>query len=307
MALATGLGFIIRAGIGKGEEFEQKRKTKKTFNLPVFPHVVPKTGTAFGQNGYKLFLTAITIIGTSTRISCARLVGPHLTIIAFDPVLYRRSKEKMYSTVEERSFATYIFVSKRRMPLPKERMAVVKMQRLTLVNEALSSEIAIKSSVSEPSQRSDHEVSPSTSHTNVCDQPGCSTSRIGCDDLQVELSTSHIEKTLHCDKAVQVNIKPNYRSKGVNALPPNKAVMADRGFKDLSCLLEAKRCTLIRPPSVSKSTPSTKNEVKLSKRIAALRIHVERILEDLSKFCVGHKACEFKIFINLEHKTWFIQ
>ncbi|KAF9404882.1 hypothetical protein HW555_014119 [Spodoptera exigua] len=447
---------------------------------------------------------------------------------------------------EERSFATYIFVSKRRMPLPKERMAVVKMQRLTLVNEALSSEIAIKSSVSEPSQRSDHEVSPSTSHTNVCDQPGCSTSRIGCDDLQVELSTSHIEKTLHCDKAVQVNIKPNYRSKGVNvniptkkqnvalspfpfvtqnigtspvklsvlkrklftentadtisissyfsstsstdyepsyqsessevlsdsekekqfkyemcsimltaiekepkmllglpkqsyhlikllsdniplpskhilitlkkiklnesfsilalqfgcsqsticrifsrsisliaaklkdlivwpassdiynnlpisfrrrygnvvsiidcleiqiekpsnavhqsltwsqykkcntlkylisctpdglinfisdgyggratdvmivqdssylqALPPNKAVMADRGFKDLSCLLEAKRCTLIRPPSVSKSTPSTKNEVKLSKRIAALRIHVERVINRLREF-----------------------
>ncbi|KAH9635598.1 hypothetical protein HF086_012267 [Spodoptera exigua] len=415
----------------------------------------------------------------------------------------------------------HIFLcQKRRMPLPKERMAVVKMQRLTLVNEALSSEIAIKSSVSEPSQRSDHEVSPSTSHTNVCDQPGCSTSRIGCDDLQVELSTSHIEKTLHCDKAVQVNIKPNYRSKGTSpvklsvlkrklftentadtisissyfstsstdyepsyqsessevlsdsekekqfkyemcsimltaiekepkmllglpkqsyhlikllsdniplpskhilitlkkiklnesfsilalqfgcsqsticrifsrsisliaaklkdlivwpassdiynnlpisfrrrygnvvsiidcleiqiekpsnavhqsltwsqykkcntlkylisctpdglinfisdgyggratdvmivqdssylqALPPNKAVMADRGFKDLSCLLEAKRCTLIRPPSVSKSTPSTKNEVKLSKRIAALRIHVERVINRLREF-----------------------
>ncbi|XP_045491566.1 uncharacterized protein LOC123691291 isoform X2 [Colias croceus] len=114
----------------------------------------------------------------------------------------------------------HIFLcQKRRMPLPKERMAVVKMQRLTLVNEALSSEIAIKSSVSEPSQRSDHELNPSTSYTNICDQPGCSTSRIGCDALQ--------------------------------ALPPNKAVMADRGFKDLSCLLEAKRCTLIRPPSVS--------------------------------------------------------
>ncbi|XP_075989241.1 uncharacterized protein LOC142985137 isoform X5 [Anticarsia gemmatalis] len=78
----------------------------------------------------------------------------------------------------------HIFLcQKRRMPLPKERMAAVKMQRLTLVNEALSSEIAIKSSVSEPSQRSDDEVSPSTSHTNVCDEPGCSTSR-RCDDLQ---------------------------------------------------------------------------------------------------------------------------
>ncbi|CAG4961098.1 unnamed protein product [Colias eurytheme] len=68
------------------------------------------------------------------------------------------------------------------------------------------------------------------------------------------------------------------------ALPPNKAVMADRGFKDLSCLLEAKRCSLIRPPSVSKSTPSTKNEVKLSKRIAALRIHAEWVIKRLREF-----------------------
>lgn len=79
-------------------------------------------------------------------------------------------------------------------------------------------------------------------------------------------------------------------------LPPNKTVMTDRGFKDLSCLLEAKKCTLIRPPSVSKSTLSTKNEVKLSKQIAALRIHVEQVKNRLREFhillphaCVDHK------------------
>ncbi|KAF9410765.1 hypothetical protein HW555_010247 [Spodoptera exigua] len=427
------------------------------------------------------------------------------------------SKEKMYSMVEERSFATYIFVSKRRMPLPKERMAVVKMQRLTLVNEALSSEIAIKSSVSEPSQRSDHESFPllilrrhcivtklcklilnrnyrskgvnvniptkkqnvalspfpfvtqnigtspvklsvlkrklftentadtisissyfSTSSTDyepsyqsessevlsdsekekqfkyeMCSimltaiekepkmllglpkqsyhlikllsdniplpskhilitlkkiklnesfsilalQFGCSQSTIcrifsrsisliaaklkdlivwpassdiynnlpisfrrrygnvvsiiDCLEIQIEKPSNAVHQSLTWSQYKKCNTLKylisctpdgliNFISDGyggratdvmivqdssyLQALPPNKAVMADRGFKDLSCLLEAKRCTLIRPPSVSKSTPSTKNEVKLSKRIAALRIHVERVINRLREF-----------------------
>ncbi|CAG4906830.1 unnamed protein product [Colias eurytheme] len=254
----------------------------------------------------------------------------------------------------------HIFLcQKQRMPLPKERKAVVKMQRLTLVNEALSSEIAIKSSVSEPSQRSDHEGSPSTSHTNICDQPGCSTSRIGCDDLQkylipdliaaklkdliawpassdiynnlwyrnvvsiidcleiqIEKPSNAVHQSLtwsqykkcntlkyfiSCTPDVLINFfSDGYGGRAADvmivqdssylqqALPPNKAVMAERGFKDLSCLPEAKRCTLIRPPSVSKSTPSTKNEVELSKRIAALRIHVERVIYRLREF---HMLC----------------
>lgn len=81
----------------------------------------------------------------------------------------------------------------------------------------------------------------------------------------------------------------------LQCLPTNKAVMADRGFKDLTSLLHSKKCTLIRPPSVSKSTPSTKDEVKLSKQIAALRIHVERVINRLREFhmllphaCVDH-------------------
>ncbi|KAF9810427.1 hypothetical protein SFRURICE_019025 [Spodoptera frugiperda] len=70
----------------------------------------------------------------------------------------------------------------------------------------------------------------------------------------------------------------------LDCLPPKKAVMADRGFKDLSHLLGARDCTLVRPPSVSQSNPSTKDEVKQSKRIAALRIHVERVINRLREF-----------------------
>lgn len=81
----------------------------------------------------------------------------------------------------------------------------------------------------------------------------------------------------------------------LNCLQPNTAVMADRGFKDISHLLGKKDCTLIRPPSVFKSTPCSKEEVKQSKRIAALRIHVERVINRLREFhmllphaCVDH-------------------
>ncbi|XP_037963539.2 uncharacterized protein LOC119691085 [Plutella xylostella] len=81
----------------------------------------------------------------------------------------------------------------------------------------------------------------------------------------------------------------------LECLPSKTAVMADRGFKDLSYLLGKKDCTLIRPPSVYKSTPSSKEDVKQSKRIAALRIHVERVINRLREFamllphaCVDH-------------------
>ncbi|CAB3259036.1 unnamed protein product [Arctia plantaginis] len=78
-------------------------------------------------------------------------------------------------------------------------------------------------------------------------------------------------------------------------LPPQKAVMADRGFKDLTRLLAIKNCSLVRPPSVSQSTPSTKEDVKKSKQIAALRINVERVIGRLREFnmllphaCIDH-------------------
>ncbi|KAF9816532.1 hypothetical protein SFRURICE_010691, partial [Spodoptera frugiperda] len=69
----------------------------------------------------------------------------------------------------------------------------------------------------------------------------------------------------------------------LDCLPPKKAVTADRGFKDLSHLLGARDCTLVRTPSVSQSNP-TQDKVKQSKQIAALRIHVERVINRLREF-----------------------
>lgn len=70
----------------------------------------------------------------------------------------------------------------------------------------------------------------------------------------------------------------------LDKLAPNTAVMADRGFKNIAHILHAKRCVLIRPPSVSKTQSSSKDEVKESKRIAALRIHVERVISRLREY-----------------------
>lgn len=81
----------------------------------------------------------------------------------------------------------------------------------------------------------------------------------------------------------------------LNHLQPGSTVMADRGFKNISTKLEQIGCGLVRPPSVSADVRSTKEEVKTSKQIAALRIHVERVIGRLREFkmllphaCIDH-------------------
>ncbi|KAJ8959562.1 hypothetical protein NQ317_000755, partial [Molorchus minor] len=64
-------------------------------------------------------------------------------------------------------------------------------------------------------------------------------------------------------------------------LQPGVAVMADRGFKNVTNILQQKKTV---PPSVSAATPSSADEVKQSKRIAALRVHVERVIGRLREF-----------------------
>lgn len=61
-------------------------------------------------------------------------------------------------------------------------------------------------------------------------------------------------------------------------------IMADRGFKNMSHILEMKGCVLVRPPTVSSNNQSSTQEVKESKRIASLRIHVERVIGRLKEF-----------------------
>lgn len=73
-------------------------------------------------------------------------------------------------------------------------------------------------------------------------------------------------------------------SQYLNKLPENCAIMADRGFKNIEHLLQKKRCVLIRPPSVSSNSKPTKEEVIETRRIASLRIHVERIIRRIREF-----------------------
>ena len=60
--------------------------------------------------------------------------------------------------------------------------------------------------------------------------------------------------------------------------------MADRGFKCIDVLLNKINCVLIRSPSVSQKSKSTKDDVLETKRIAILRIHIERVIGRLREF-----------------------
>lgn len=62
--------------------------------------------------------------------------------------------------------------------------------------------------------------------------------------------------------------------------------MADRGFKHIEPHLQKNGCTLIRPPSVASSVKPTKAEVMETKRIASLRIHIERVIRRIREFAI---------------------
>lgn len=70
----------------------------------------------------------------------------------------------------------------------------------------------------------------------------------------------------------------------LECLPENCTVMADRGFKSIDFMLEKRVCKLVRPPSVFSNKKSTKEEVLETKRIASLRIHIERVIGRLREF-----------------------
>lgn len=71
--------------------------------------------------------------------------------------------------------------------------------------------------------------------------------------------------------------------------------MADREFKQIQSLLNPKKCILIRPPTVFTSVKPSKAEVLETKRIASLRIHIERVIRRLREYemlkphaCIHH-------------------
>ncbi|XP_050311187.1 uncharacterized protein LOC126746837 [Anthonomus grandis grandis] len=83
----------------------------------------------------------------------------------------------------------------------------------------------------------------------------------------------------------------------LNILPENVAIMADRGFKHIEHLLVSKNCILVRPPSVSGTVKSSKDEVFETKRIASLRIHVERVIRRIREFSslAPHACIDIKL------------
>lgn len=70
----------------------------------------------------------------------------------------------------------------------------------------------------------------------------------------------------------------------LDQLPPGIEVMADRGFKNVELAIQAKKCKLVRPPSISSDEKMSAADCKATKRIASLRIHVERLIRRIREF-----------------------
>ncbi|KAL4715059.1 hypothetical protein ACJJTC_003210 [Scirpophaga incertulas] len=70
----------------------------------------------------------------------------------------------------------------------------------------------------------------------------------------------------------------------LKCLPSGSHVMADRGFKHIEPLLLGVGCQLVRPPSVQSGKKLSKEEVKQTKQIASLRIHIERLIRRLREY-----------------------
>lgn len=90
----------------------------------------------------------------------------------------------------------------------------------------------------------------------------------------------------------------------LQTLPKGAAVLADRGFKNVAHLLQKHGHSLIRPPSVSAQVKPAKQEVMETKKITAIRIHVERAIGRLRTFgfmlphaCVDSKQIDLLDYV----------
>lgn len=74
--------------------------------------------------------------------------------------------------------------------------------------------------------------------------------------------------------------------KFLDRLEPKSCILADRGFKHIEHYIKQRNFTLMRPPSVSIVSKLTKSEVRLTKQIASLRIHIERVIRRIREFSI---------------------
>lgn len=70
----------------------------------------------------------------------------------------------------------------------------------------------------------------------------------------------------------------------LNVVRPHTEVMVDRGFKKIEPMVLSRKATLVRPPSVSASQKLSKKDFLSARKIAGLRIHVEREIRRIREF-----------------------
>lgn len=83
-------------------------------------------------------------------------------------------------------------------------------------------------------------------------------------------------------RASDVNIVENCNF--LDYLDPGTVILADRGFKHVEQTLSKKGIKLLRPPSVASGLKLSQEQVRQTKIIASLRIHVERVMRRLREF-----------------------
>ncbi|XP_074096072.1 LOW QUALITY PROTEIN: uncharacterized protein LOC141525457 [Cotesia typhae] len=89
----------------------------------------------------------------------------------------------------------------------------------------------------------------------------------------------------------------------LDCLKPGAAILADRGFKHIENFVVEKKCTLIRPPTVSSEKQPSHDEVLATKRIASLRIHIERLIRRIREFeiCEPHSCVNIKLISQMDN------
>ena len=96
------------------------------------------------------------------------------------------------------------------------------------------------------------------------------------------------------------DIELTTRSDFLAKLPEGAHVLTDIGFKGVESLLREQGCKLVRPPSLRSGTKMSKSDVRKTKQVASIRIHIERAIRRVREFymlkphsCVHHDTMKY--------------
>ncbi|KAF2884454.1 hypothetical protein ILUMI_21720 [Ignelater luminosus] len=99
-------------------------------------------------------------------------------------------------------------------------------------------------------------------------------------EIEIEKPSDPVKQALSWSDYKLLTEKCGY----LDVLPNGAWIMADRGFKNINSIFIKKECKPIRSPSVEKDKKLSKEEVLETKKIASLRIHIERTIRRIRKF-----------------------